>query len=258
MARTLNISRLLDQRRHRTVWQDPVRRFQTLLSFAETEEDGGRDLVAAARRISDPELREHILRHAKDEARHAELFRRRAAQLREEAGGALERGGSDKAYDLTRGRDEDVNAHGFFDSGLCDELGEVAYVAMLHVAEERAAELFEFHRSLNEHDPATRAVFEEILKDEKYHVAYTGRFLDKWRKAGLGKEVDEGLDAARTSRLWGGWKRMGLRMGATLSKVVLRVLYWTVLLPFGFIASRSQPGGEWRDVPAATAIDAQH
>lgn len=244
----MNLRRQLALRRQRAVWTDPVRRFQTLLSFSETEEDGGKDLLAAARRVSDPDLRAHILRHAEDEVRHAELFRRRAAELAEEAGGTLERVGSDRAYDLSRGRGGEVDAHGFFDSGLCDELGEVAYVAMLHVAEQRAAELFELHHELNAHDPGTRAVFAEILKDEKYHVAYTGRFLEKWRRAGLGKEVDEGLDAARSSRLWGGWKRLGLRCGASLSRGVLRVLYWTLLLPFGLIARRSRPAAGWRPV----------
>ena len=47
----------LATRRLLPVWTDPVRRYRTLLSFAETEEDGGRDLAAAARRISDPDLR---------------------------------------------------------------------------------------------------------------------------------------------------------------------------------------------------------
>jgi rubrerythrin len=245
----MRLTNLLERRRHRVLWNDPVRRFQTLLSFAETEEHGGKELVAAARRISDPELREHVLRHADDEVRHAELFRRRAAELREEAGGSLERGGSDKAYDLSRGGAGDLNAHGFFDSDHCDSEGEVSYIAMLHVAEQQAAELFAMHHSLTEHDPRTQQVFAEILKDEKYHVAYTGRFLERWRRAGLGKEVDEGLDSAKSSRLWGSWKRLGLRLGANLSKIILRVLYWTVLLPFGLLARRSHPGSEWR--PAA-------
>lgn len=242
------LSKRLATRRVRPVWTDPVRRYRTLLSFAETEEDGGKDLAAAARRISDPDLRKHILRHAEDEKRHAALFRRRAAELADEAaGGEASAGASDRAYDLSRKRPGlEVDAHGFFNAGLCDELGEVAYVAMLHVAERRAAEVFETHRDANAGDAATREVFEEILRDEKYHVAYTGRFLDKWRADGRGHEVRAGLRSARSSRLLDAWKRLGVRSGAGFSRLVLRVLYWTLLAPFGLAARRSEGRAGWQ------------
>jgi hypothetical protein len=245
------LGQFLARRRYRSVWTDPVRRFRTLVSFSETEEDGGKDLLAAARRIRDADLRGHILRHAADERRHASMFRMRAAEVREAAGGDSGDGASDKAYDLGRGRGGgDLDAHGFFNAGLYDELGEVAYVAMLHVAEQRAAEFFELHHSLTEHDAETRAVFESILKDEKYHVAYTGRILEKWRREGRGAEVDKGLKGARASRFMGAWKRLGVRSGGAFSRIMMRVMYWTVLLPFGLIAARSRQRGGWQ-VPQA-------
>ena len=74
----MKLGNWLAYRKNRSVWTDPVRRFRTLQSFSETEEDGGKDLIAAARRISDPDLRSHIERHAEDEVRHASLFRNRA------------------------------------------------------------------------------------------------------------------------------------------------------------------------------------
>src|SRR5207249_3459915 len=122
----------------------------------------------------------------------------------------------------------EVDAHGFFRAGLCDELGPVAYVAMLHVAELRAARVFALHLRLNENnkdDPALCASFEEILRDEKYHVAYTQRFLERWTKEGRGKEVDEGLSAARASRFVSAWKRLGVRSAAGFAHVLLFVLY---------------------------------
>ena len=97
-------SRLLLRLRNRSVWKDPQRKVLTLESFAETEADGGKDLVAAARKISEPDLREHVLRHAEDEERHARLFRGRAAELRAALALAPDAGRSDKAYDLSRGR----------------------------------------------------------------------------------------------------------------------------------------------------------
>ena len=85
-----------------------------------------------------------------------------------------------------------------------------------------------------------------ILKDEKYHVAYTGRFLDRWRKDGRDREVSEALKSARSSRFLGAWKRLGLRSGAGFSKAVLYVLYWTILAPFGLVARKKDGGAGWQ------------
>lgn len=250
----MNTGAWFARRRSRAVWSDPVRRFRTLQSFAETEEDGGKDLVAAARRISDPDLRQHIVRHARDEVRHASLFRNRAAEVRDEAGAALSSSADgDKAYDLSRGRRGELDAHGFYSAGLADEMGEVAYICMLHVAELRAAELFTMHYDLTAHDPGTRAVFEEILKDEKYHVSYTGKFLDKWRSEGREREVREGLKVARSSRFVGAWKRLGARSAADFSRVLMRIFYWTLLVPFGLGARRVKLRAGWQ--PPAGAVD---
>ena len=239
--------------RSRATWADPARMLATLESFARTEEDGGRDIATAARRVRDDELRGHLARHAKDELKHAELFRRRAAELRgagvaeaeSEAKGA-------RAYDLTRGRPtSEVDAHGFFKVGLLDELGEVPYVAMLHVAERKAADLFTLHRDLTRGDPPTCAIFEEILRDEHYHVAWTAAMLKRWREEGREAEVKGALKAARTSRFMGGWKRLGARSAAGFGRAVMVVLYFTLLAPFGLAARRNRDGERgWRQAAA--------
>ncbi len=242
--------------RHRSLWRDPERVVPTLESFAATEEDGGRDLSAAARRARDPELRAHLERHARDEVRHAALFRARAAEL---GGAAADGARPDKPYDLSRGRRAgQLDAHGFLNAGLLGEQGEVEYVAMLHVAERCAAQLFEVHAALTDHDPRTRAVFEEILRDEKYHVAYTQRFLERWRAEGRGREVERALAEARHSRLRGGWKRLGMRSGAGFGRVLLLAFYWTALVPFGWIARRRAPGEGWRVPRPAGSPRAQY
>lgn len=232
-------SGLLERARHRRVWSDPARKLRTLESFAATEEDGGRDLEVAARRASDPEVRGHLARHAADELRHAALFHGHAAELRGTfalaARDALE---PDRAYDLARTRTHEQDAHGFLRAALCEQQGEVAYVAMLHVAERRAAELFRIHRDLNRGDPALVATFDEILRDEKYHVAYTERLLERWRASGRGREVDAGLRLARGSRLVDAWRRLGVRSAKGFSHVVLWAAYWLLLWPFG-LASRA-------------------
>lgn len=243
------------RRRDAAVWSDPERKLRTLESFARTEADGGRDIAAAARRASDKELRGHLERHARDELKHAELFHRRAQELRAQSGVGVQRDDElDPRYDLSRGRpSSEVDAHGFLKLALFDELGEVSYVAMLHVAEERAAALFERHSRLLHDDPTTRAIFVEILKDEKYHVAYTGTTLARWRTEGRAGEVKAALKSARGSRFLDGWKRLGMRSTAGIGRVVLFLSYYTAVVPFA-LGLRKRPASEpWRVPPASTA-----
>ncbi len=242
--------------RSRSLWHDPARTLLTLESFARTEEDGGRDIASAARRVTDRELANHLHRHALDEVKHAGLFKRRAAELRtagESAATAAREAevAADSAYDLSRGRPStEVDAHGFLTLGLLDELGEVPYVAMLHVAEQRAAALFHVHRDLTRHDPQTCAIFEEILRDENYHVAWTAAMLKSWRTAGRDEEVTAALKSAKANRWLGAWKRLGVRSGGHFGRVVLVVLYGTLLAPFGLAARRGRNGqAGWRGAP---------
>jgi len=247
-------SSLLSVRSHRAeraLWSEPERTLRTLESFARTEADGGRDIAAAARRAQDEELRAHLERHAADEVRHAELFRRRAQELRAAHGVGAQRDDElDPRFDLARGRSStEVDAHGFLKLALFDELGEVAYVAMLHVAEQRAAALFARHARALEQDRATQAIFLEILKDEKYHVAYTGATLKRWRAQGRAREVGSALKSARGSRLLDGWKRLGMRSTAGLGRVVLCVAYYTAAAPFALALRRQSDPRGWK--PAA-------
>lgn len=248
-------------RARRAVWAEPERKLRTLESFARTEADGGRDIAAAALRAQDEELRGHLERHAADEVRHAELFRRRAQELRATSGvGTLRDDELDPRFDLARGRSSnEVDGHGFLKLALFDELGEVAYVAMLHVAERRAAALFEEHARALDGDPATQAIFLEILKDEKYHVAYTGATLKRWRAQGRGREVGGALKSARGSRLLDGWKRLGMRSTAGLGRVILCVAYYTAAAPFALALRRQSDARGWKPTAlrAAGALRSQ-
>ncbi|MCG8462865.1 MAG: hypothetical protein MI919_41800, partial [Holophagales bacterium] len=188
-------------------------------------------------------------RHAREELHHGDLFRDRASALRQEHGvAASDDMVLDKPFDLTRGRESaELDAHGFFRASLFEEMGIIPYVAMLHVAEQKAAALFRVHRDLTRDDPETCKIFEEILRDEKYHVAYTGTFLKQWRKEGKTKEVREALAEARGSRLLEAWKRAGVRAGGHFSRVVLTLFYWTAMVPFAFLVRlvKQEPG--WQD-----------
>jgi len=240
--------------REERIWADPLRACRTLLSFAETEEDGGRDLVRAARRVADGELRSHLVRHAGDERRHAELLRRRAQQLAlvhalPAASVAPFEGRFDFAGVLQSTGGRELDAHGFYSAGLIDDLGELEYVAMLQVAESRAAALFTRCRDASAHDPETRALFDEILRDEAFHVSYTRLFLERWREQGRGFEVDRALREARRGRRLHAWRRLSARAAAGLSRVALLLLYWTLLAPVACVArAQSLPAG-WQARP---------
>jgi hypothetical protein len=232
-----------DRRRFAAIWADPLRKRATLELFARTEADGGRDLAAAAARTRDAWLREHLARHAADEERHARLFRERAAELSAEGVRAADVSERNLALAPERA---DHDAHGFMRDNLYDELGELAYVAMLHVAERRAADLFALHRDLLTDDARTREVFSSILHDEVYHVAYTGTALERWRRAGRAGEVRAALHAARGGRRLDGLRRVGARAGASLGRVLLLALQATLLLPAVPLARRALPAAGWK------------
>ncbi len=248
----MNLRHWLEERRYAAVWRDSERSRATLLSFSRTERDGGRDLEAAAEKMQDPEALGHLIRHANDEARHADLFHQRWVELQ---GAGLPAGcaapsRSSKASNPPSAKpgSDGVNAHGFFPASLFDEMGEVGFLTMLHVAEKRAAHLFARHHraATKAGDPQTAQIFESILRDEKYHVAWTGKVLERWRGEGRGAEVSRGLAQAGRGRMIGSWRRLGLRSAAGFTRMLLMLLYWTLLAPFGWIASRRvRPASGW-------------
>jgi len=256
--------RWFEQRRYRKLWSDAHRSLLTLESFAETEEDGGRDLVAASRRITDPVILGHLLRHADDELRHARLFRERAAEMAQEQGrrAGVKSEELGRAYDLSGKRSHwEVDAHGFFSAGILDELGEVPYIAMLHLAEKRAAKVFTCHvrAARSAGDRRTSEVFASILRDEHYHVAWTGKVLEGWRGQGRGAEVDRARRQVRRGRFMESWRSLGLRSTGSLSHLFLAVAFWTFLAPFGLFARRMRqttPG--WRKSNAGSGLHSQY
>ena len=234
---------------HRWVWLDTARRARKLLRFAETEADGGRDLVRAAEMTTDSLLRRQFLRHARDEQRHAELFRGRGAALLR----AL-------PEPPRSGYRADWLAPG--ERGLDDlrveELEIGALLAFLHLSEKSAATDFARYRDVLQHDPPTRAVFEEILRDEAHHMNYTFSQLvrvspqhHRWL-----------LWRARRGRLWKGYLRLAIALAGGISWLILTVLYFTLLPPFAYFAkhsARQEPAG-WRPVSAErnASLDRQY
>jgi hypothetical protein len=210
---------------HRWVWSDTDRRAHNLLRFSATEIDGGRDILRAAELTPDPLLRRLYLLHATDENRHGQLFRRQAS--------AILRGLSPRAGSQPFIWGEPAG-HGLDDLRV-DEERDDTMLAFLHVAEKDAAERFTIYRDVQK-DPSTRAIFEEILHDEKFHMNYTLTQLlrisperHRWQ-----------LWYARLNRIWKTYLRIATAIGSVIGTVLLTVQYFVVLPVFAFFAKRAE------------------
>src|SRR6266700_2520870 len=211
---------------HRWVWGDFDRRVRKLIAFAKVEGDGGRDILRAAELTPDPLLRRLYLEHAIDELRHADLFRHRGAALLQL------RATRSKALFNT---DPLPGGHGLDDLTIKGE-PDYRLLAFLHVAEKAAAGRFEIYREVVDDDPATKAIFEEILRDEVFHMNYTYTQLARIRPAGYRRQVWQ----ARASRLWKRYLRLAAALASVIGVVMLTVMYFVVLAPFAVLAKRSE------------------
>jgi hypothetical protein len=210
----------------RWIWRDPVRRGHRLLRFAEVEADGGRDLARAAEITADAKLRRLYLRHALDEQRHAEIFRRRGSELlRAHRQGAEPAWQPDWLAPGERGLD-DVQVEAGGDGPL---------LAFLHLSEAAAARGFTTYREAVGDDQETRTVFGLILKDEEFHMTYTRHELAR------GSPQRQGwlLWKARLGRLWKGYLRLAVGLGSVMGAVILTLQYFILLPPFAWGAKRA-------------------
>ncbi len=245
----MEMIRILLRPLHSWVWLDTARRARKLLRFAETEAEGGRDLVRAAEVTPDPLLRRLFLFHARDEQRHAELFRRRGAVLLHAL--SLPSRSSYRTDWLAPGE------RGLDDLRI-EALEDGALLAFLHLSEKSAATDFASYRDVLERDPSTRAVFDEVLRDEAYHMNYTLSQLVRvsprrhrlllWR--------------ARLSRLWKGYLRLAIALAGVISGLILTILYFALLPPFAYLAKRAarqEPAG-WLPVSSErnASLDRQY
>jgi hypothetical protein len=218
---------------HRWIWSDADRRVQKLFRFGETETDGGRDILRAAEVTSDPLLRRLYLEHAIDEFRHGVLFRHRAAALLKASPSGFNPG--------FQGNWLAPGGHGLDDLHVDGE-SDIDMLAFLHLSEKAAASRFTVYRDVMQHDPPTRAVFEEILHDETFHMNYTLTQLTRVEP----KRYGHHLWRARLSRLWKAYLRLATGLAGILGSVLLTIQYFVLLPPFAWLAKRAaqrEPSG---------------
>ena len=234
---------------HRWIWSDTDRRVQKLLRFSETETDGGRDILRAAEVTSDPLLRRLYLEHAIDEFRHGVLFRHRAAELLKVS---ASRSGLGFHGDWLA-----PGGHGLDDLQVDGE-SDKNMLAFLHLSEKAAASRFTVYRDVMQHDPSTRAVFEEILHDETFHMNYTLMQLARVEP----KRHRRHLWWARLSRLWKAYLRLATGLAGILGSMLLTIQYFVLLPPFAWLAKRSahRENSGWTMVPPghSDSLDRQY
>jgi hypothetical protein len=211
---------------HRWVWGDFDRRVRKLIAFAHVEGDGGRDILRAAEVTADPLLRRLYLEHAIDELRHAELFRQRGAALLQ-----LRSSRSDALFNTN----PLPGGHGLDDLSIGGE-PDHRLLAFLHVAEKAAAGRFAIYRDVVDDDPSTRAIFEEILRDEVFHMNYTYTQLARVLPKAYRRQVWQ----ARASRLWKRYLRVAATVAGVLGATMLTIMYFAVLAPFAWLAKRAE------------------
>ena len=222
---------------HRWIWADFERRVRKLLTFAEVEAGGGRDILRAAEVTRDPLLRRLYLEHAIDELHHADLFRERGAALLHtraphatpsQAGGPVS------------------GDHGLDDLRV-DEEPDHSLLAFLHLSEKAAAGRFAIYRDVVQDDPPTRAVFDEILRDEVFHMNYTYTQLARVSPGTYRRQ----LWRARASRLWKRYLRAAAAVAGVVGTLILTLQYFVLLPPFAWFAKRAEkrerPG--WTPIP---------
>ena len=208
---------------HRWVWSDAQRRARKMLRFSETEADGARDITRAAELTADPTLRLLYLRHAEDEQRHADLFRRRGREL----------------LDPSSGRVFEANWLSPGERGLdgidAGSQGDDALLAFLYLSERAAAGRFVVYEQVLDHDPQTRAMFARILADEEFHMTYTRKQLARLspRKQGVR------LWQARAGRLWKAYLRVATALASLLGTVMLAFEYFVILPLFAVFAKQT-------------------
>lgn len=224
---------------HRWIWGDYDRRVRKLLAFAEVEGDGGRDILRAAEVTPDPLLRRLYLAHAIDELHHADLFRQRGAALLHSRENQFNQSASPSTLS--------AGDHGIDDLHV-DEEPDERLLAFLHVAEKAAAGRFAIYRDVVGDDPPTRAVFEEILRDEVFHMNYTYTQLTRVSPVRFRRHVW----TARASRLWKRYLRLAVGVADVIGTLILTVQYFVLLPVFAWLAKRA----EKRESPGWTIIAA--
>jgi hypothetical protein len=109
-------------------------------------------------------------------------------------------------------------------------------LAFLHLSEKAAAGRFTVYRDVLADDAPTCAVFEEILRDEVFHMNYALTQLARVSPRRHGWQ----LWRARLGRLWKAYLRLATAVAGLIGGLILTIQYFIVLPPFAWLAKRAE------------------
>jgi rubrerythrin len=207
-------------------WHGDRRIAVKLHGFAMTELGSALDMFRAAEAASEPEHRRLFLRHAVDEARHAQRFREEALRLDARA--------VPRAHERLHARPED----------LYRRLGPERFLAFVHLSEARAERHFRvLARHFASARPSLSRVFEQIAREERFHVAYSRHLLgllhpEETRPARVGRA----LRRERRALAWAAWRRSGARLGRHATTLIMALVFALVLPLFALTLRLSKRG----------------
>jgi len=212
------------------VWRGP-HIAKKLMGFSATEAGSARDMFLAAEAVDDPKLRNLFLRHALDEARHAEMFAAAARRLSTSARAP--------AYEETHALPQNLFA----------SMTLLEFLAFVERAERHGQRQFQA-LSTTLHDPALQDLFARVERDEQFHIAYAKAELER-------RAVVDGVSARRIRRrvalreAWRTWRAMGRKLGDKVARLVLGMAYVVGALLVAVFAKREDHAGRWH--PSMTA-----
>ena len=216
-------------------WRLPGGPSRLLTDFSQAERGSCLDMLAAVRLTQRRELRLKYFRHAMDEARHAGLFQARA----------LAQGGTTRVQAVTSDAGHLTRRGIVSGQSLFAQLGERDFLAFVTVSEAEAIEQFNVYLDRSLPDRDTDATLRRILKDERFHVAYSRAALEADNDS---HAVDRALQAARRERTRRAWLRASRTLGHHMTTLWLVLLYAVLVAPFAAVARLEQGG--WRPVRA--------
>lgn len=203
-------------------WRNEARTAQKLLGFAATEAGSALDMLKAAELERDPRLRRLFFVHATDEARHAEMFAR-AARAR---GGPVALSVYQQAHAVRQ--------------NLYQQLGRTAFLAFCARAEKKGQQHFAALARHFQGDVTLSALFERIEKDERFHVRYAEKELERLA-ARDPRAVQKARAKVRLQDAWRAWRRAGRRLGDLVARAVLAVFFFVALPVFALLQRALDP-----------------
>lgn len=207
------------------VWRSETKIAAKLQEFAATEAGSALDMLKAAELTDDPKLRQLFFRHAMDEARHARLFRESALQVAGDGRPIA------SEYSLIHAARQN----------LFETLGLVRFIAFVHMSEVRGELQFRALRQHFKDRPQLEALFAQISQEERFHVSYSARLLQKWREQGRRSTVRGAIWHVHFTRALRAWTRSGRILGDAINRVLLSIIYLTVLPLFVLVSRFADP-----------------